>query len=433
MDVEGTSLAASLRALSKGFGASDNSPHVECVLQQWFDRIGPLTEDATRGVQTIRFRSEVPLRVRGMGAVPVLVLGEDSGPARAEVSKLVRETAPGAVVGIILCLTDSAFRYLRWTAALPPGRCLILSRDDVQHVLSDSNAIGRLRRLLLKQIPYRRLIPFSTSEPAEGAIFVGRARELQMLIEENQDFALCGPGGIGKTSVIRQMQWTVWCDRHPRHGRIVEVSLISCEGNLDAAAREIASRISPTKFAHELEYTGLEAFFRRIKSQDVRFSNGPIDLVLDEVDSVLSTDRRMRIPSAKYGALKVSGTYVRYPFLRILRHARHQGLIRLTLSGRTETEELLSDPENPFVVDSARGLQSASRIKLLKIEPLPQSEAEELLLKPLQDLGYPVDQERENLLEKLRECRGIPFDIQDLGLDLVNAHCDSQAFAPQAI
>ena len=81
---------------------------------------------------------------------------------------------------------------------------------------------------------------------------------------------------------------------------------------------------------------------------------------------------------------------------------------------------MLDDPENPFVVDS-EGPSRRGRIKLMPLQPLTSGESELLLLGPLRDLGFPVEEQRHALLQRLRECNGIPFNIHELGLELVEA------------
>ena len=70
---------------------------------------------------------------------------------------------------------------------------------------------------------------------------------------ENQDFALCGPGGIGKTTLLHQVQWIRKQKRHPRADRFVFVDLLSCKRDLDVAAREIANHIFNSKVRRCME------------------------------------------------------------------------------------------------------------------------------------------------------------------------------------
>ncbi len=376
----------------------------------WAKDIGPVESRARNSLHVARLDCEIAkIRFRGLARVPVLMLGDDSPQVRQAVSPFVAET-PSASLGIILCLTAAAHDFVLTASSLPPARYLVLSPDDVESLVRHPAPIERLRHLLLLQIPHHRLIPYSIAEPTEGAMFVGRPIELQMLMYENQDFAICGPGGVGKTSLLRQVQWLLRRQRDPRLKRIVEVDLLTCPQDLDLAAQAIAMRVSPSKRASEMRCSNLEEFLRRISRSDQRFVDGPIELIIDEADEILALDRRT--PEGDHF----------YPLLRQLRSARLRGCIRLTISGRAETSRLLSDQKNPFSLgrDSDNGHGVESRFKLLEIGPLTESEARELLYRPLNDLGYPVNASQQALQKKLICCGGIPIQVQGLGLDLAN-------------
>lgn len=226
---------------------------------------------------------------------------------------------------------------------------------------------------------------------------------------ENQDFALCGAGGMGKTTLLHQVQWIRRQKRHPRAARFVFVDLLSCKRDLDVAAREIATQVFNSRVAHETDLSNLDVSLRRLKYQDSRFSDGPIELVLDEIGSLLRLDRDLCDSEGH-----------NYQLMRKLKHARNMNVIRLTISARTETEELLCDKDNPFVPDVNGVPHHASRLKLLKLTTLSDAEAIQLLLNPLRDLGYPVDENQIELVNKLRQCHGVPALIQNLGLDIAD-------------
>jgi hypothetical protein len=246
-------------------------------------------------------------------------------------------------------------------------------------------------------------------------MFIGRQWELESMAYENQDFALCGSGGMGKTTLLHQVQWIRRQKRHRRAARFVFVDLLSCQRDLNVAAKMIAMHVGQTKVAHETDLSNLDVSLRKLKYQDSRFSDGPIDLVLDEMGSILKLDRDLRDASGQ-----------NYQLLRKLKHARNMNAIRLTISARTETEALLGDNDNPFVPDGNGAPHHASRLKLLKLTTMSDAEGAQLLLNPLRDLGYPVDENHSELANRLHECRGVPALIQDLGLDIANEFAREQ-------
>jgi hypothetical protein len=154
----------------------------------------------------------------------------------------------------------------------------------------------------------------------------------------------------------------------------------------------------------------LDAFLRQRHAVDARFSDGPIDLFIDEMDAILNLDSQT-----------ADGYGNRYPLMRALRHARSANAIRLTISGRQKTRDLLEDEANPFRVNSGSGQTQRSRLKLLEVSRLHDHEAHELLFGPLQALGCLDEKRRRACLTTLVKCDGVPFHIQNLGLDILKA------------
>ncbi len=397
-----------LQHLKSGFSATDHRLVIQQLLELWAENVGEQASVEARKPQGVSFESNISLKLRGLGGTPMLILGEDSFESRQAVTDLIKRTGSGKVIGVVLCMTDSAFLYLRSTPVLPKGRFVVLSRDDVHGVLSSDSPLDVFSGYVRNQIPIRRLNPLSVSEPAQGAMFVGRTMALEKLVYDEQDYALCGPGGIGKSSLLRHTKWTLRQNRDPRHERIVEVDLIACPADLDHATRMIATRIYPSKKAHDIACVDLDAFLRQRKAVDPRFSEGPIDLFIDEMDSILRIDSQT-----------ADGYGNRYPLMRALRHARSAGVIRLTISGREQTRQLLNDRKNPFLVDSGLTQTKRSRLKLLEVTRLNELESHELLFGPLEALGCLDEAKRKTASEKLSLCNGVPFQIQNLGLDIV--------------
>lgn len=409
--MEPQKLDHALTALSCGFGNSESArTAIDTIITAWEEQLGAKFGKVERDRESVRFQSDISsIHLRGMGIVPVLLLGSDSASLRQSVSQFVSETAPGHQLPIIACTTDPAHEYARGRTGLRAGQLVTLSRTDLRNVLLSSRPCEQLRRQILHQIPIRKLIPFTPANPTEGAMFFGRESELEMLVEQDYvDYALCGRGGIGKTSLLRQMQCILKKSYDPRAHRMVEVDLLACRPNADAAAQEIAQRVSHTRFSHDLGVADLPAFFRRVKAIDERFRDGPIDLIIDEADSVLANDQQMcrHVKDARDG----------YPLLRVLRHAKSQHLIRITICGRSETRSILQDHHNPF----------HGRMKLIDVRPLDLKHARQLLLLPLQQLGVSVEMSASDINQLLNGCEGIPLNIHHLGLAIADKASQQQ-------
>ncbi len=392
-------IATTIASLLRGFLSGDRSA-IDELLGYWSTHVARLATEPIARDQVVSTESVVGAKLHRFDVCPTLFLGEKNSEIRQALEDFVRETASELTCGLIVCLTDSAHLFATHTTLLPKYRAVILSRDDFVAVLQDRQ---KLFQLIRQQIPLRRLIPFSVSEPTCGAMFVGRHSELRSLIDENQDFALCGPGGIGKSSLLHQMQWTLRRERSLRHTRIVVVDLHASTNPCEAAA-EVAQRVHPSRRSFADVHLGnLDVFLRHVRNTDIRFKEGPIDLVIDEADEVLEAD-----------------SHNNYLLMKALRTARHHGLIRLTLSGRTRTKALLESTANPFSIDSVISGKPVSRLKLLEITPMTDEEARQLLIEPLTQLDCMDPMKEADRILELRRCQGIPFYIQRMGFDLAD-------------
>jgi len=403
--METRNLDHAFRILYCGFGNSQSAHSaIDTVVSVWQEQLGATHGKLERESESVRFHSDISsIHLRGMGIVPVLLLGNDNAAMRKSVSQFISDTAPANQLPIVACTTDSGFQHMRWRAGLRVGQYVVLSRTDLRSILLSSEPTKQLRRQILHQIPFRKLVPFTPANPTEGAMFFGRQTELGMLVEQDDvDYALCGRGGIGKTSLLRQMQWILSKSHDPRTHRVVEVDLLACHPNADAAAQEIAQRVSHTRFSHDLCVGDLHAFFRHTHAIDKRFSDGPIDLIIDEADSVLAYDQQL--------CLGMTDPRDGYPLLRALRHAKNQDLIRVTICGRSHTRKILADRHNPFY----------GRMKLIEISALETENARRLLYGPLEHLGVSVDRLDPNLNRLLAVCEGIPLKIHHLGLAIAD-------------
>ena len=374
---------------SSGCGAVDDFIHL------WCTRFHTRAWNITREKNSILFQTEISsIRFRGMGIVPVLLVGGNGASVVDAINRFRHNGWHGSQLPIVLFVADSA--YAAGSTLLAGRKGVRLSPFQIRQILLAQDPIDCLRREILRQVPFRRLIPFTTTHPAEGTMFFGRHDELEMLLyESNADYFLCGKGFMGKTSLLRQVQWTLRHQLDPRLQRMVEIDLYTCPPDINVAARDIARAINPTKRADRVaSIHDLEKFFAREHSQNPCFEKGPIELLIDEVDEVLAEDMRQG-----------------YPLLKALRHARSKGLIRLTLCGRTGPFAAYKDirsGDNPL----------AERMKLLHLLPLDNRNAKRLLLLPLEQLGIKIECKNELIDRVLSTSSGVPLLIQKWGVEI---------------
>lgn len=375
------------------------------IVRWWDEHLGKASA-VTSSYESTQFRFDCKIKLRGFGRNHVLIVGDAEDPASVA-RDFIRTSGHG--IALIACLSDSTAFSILHCDQIPSNRMVVLPPFHLEQLEHSAAPVETLETFVREAFPFLRLVPYNISSPAFGNMFIGRRHELNELVHLDQDFAICGAGGMGKSSLIEQMIWTLRQQRDPRCARIVRVDLIDCLGSLDAAAKAIATAIYSCSRANDVGLHNLFAYLKHCKGQLARFDDGPIDLVLDETDRILKIDSVCEDESGE-----------RYPLMRTLRHARQKGIIRITICGRVETEALLALEDNPFSVNQHKKSSQCNRFRLLKLEPLSGQDSWTLIRAPLQALGvidrFPV----EKIGRRVADCAGIPFQLQDLGLNLCN-------------
>jgi hypothetical protein len=332
-------------------------------------------------VNTLTFDTEVSsIRLRSMDRLRCVLLGGKGaleGKPR-EVWKTL--DAPGRVAVV---LTASEDAYEQASEHLPASRCLILSPTRLAELLDAPDATRLLCESLWEQIPRRRLIPFNILRPADTTTFFGRRNELDRLRdEEDVSFAVAGPGRIGKTSLVLQYRRETRGSGEGRTHRIYYVNFYTCEDRSnDGVARFLATAIENSSRSARVTAGGLVNTLR----YQSHLHEGPLDLLLDEVDEICHTET-----------------------FQYLGEAARQGLCRVVMCGRGVLLNAVLDKRSPL----------ACRLELLRLEPLDLVSAHCLLLDPLHDLGFTVAQEDQVLREIFHLTGRLPHLVQFFGKKL---------------
>jgi hypothetical protein len=214
-------------------------------------------------------------------------------------------------------------------------------------------------------------------------MFFGRNDELNRLRNENAtSFAVTGPGRIGKTSLITQYIETMIRQKDRRSRARFFISFYDCEDTTpEGIARFMAMSIHPSKRSHNIPASNIVKMLRRTRG----LLGVPLELLLDEVDSVCRSEA-----------------------FQYLGAAARLGLCRLILCGKGV---LLKS-----VLDNHSLLEC--RLDVLKLEPLQEKPAQNLLLHPLKDLGFELIDQDKVVEEILRLTGRLPHLIQFCGKKL---------------
>lgn len=296
------------------------------------------------------------LRLLGGADLGFLVLGRGAD-VEVEVRDFWRDHGGGGRGTLIA--VPSAAQKEAVQQIVPEGRCVILDATEVEGLLTNGNPLEVLKEHLRRQIPLPRLIPYDIMHPAAPNMFFGRREILDRFHnEEGTSFALAGPGRIGKSSLLKQYQFELRRNREDerRHRLFFIDCLPYNELDPDDLAQRLALDISADSEANRVNTKTLLRFLRR-HSHD---GNRPLDLLLDEVDSVCSSDAMEGISEA-----------VRCGFCRVI----------------------LCGKGGLYAMMRRRDSQFARRLELIRPEPLDPDSAARLLLEPLAALGITPEDE----------------------------------------
>jgi len=311
----------------------------------------------------------------GLDSPPCLLIYDDERAATGLRDLLQRATRENRLA-IVLAVSKRSPDITR--QALPPDRVVVLDAAALVEIMESPEPLAILKQHVRSQIPRRRLIPFQILLPVSGSMFFGRSEILdQLLYRPQASFAIAGPGGIGKSSILAQYRHLLQRQRDPRIHRLVSISLKGVQAGLnDAPVRHVAMALNPSSRTY---YETTAKDLTRILQQQSARLGGPLDLLIDEVDEVCQTG-----------------------LFATLGEAAKQGHCRLVLCGRGVLLRLMLSPNSAL----------AQRVQLLRPEPLPAEIARDLVLKPLGDLGFRVTSEDEVLAGILQLTGRLPHLLQ---------------------
>jgi hypothetical protein len=310
----------------------------------------------------------------GLGErVNCLVLGgENESPGR-DVSRFWQELGNSGGVVMAFCISDDA--YAQAVRRLPPRYSLALPPAEVADLLAAPEPRRRLAERLSVRLGRTFMSIYDISKPATVAFF-GRSRELMRLWDDaGTSYAVTGPGRIGKSSLLRRHAENLKRRSDHRASRLV---MFDCtEFPLDdpnAVARKIATRMHPSPKSQRVTASDLLSFLR-----ECRPAGGPIELLIDEADAFCFTE----------------------PF-RQLGQAARDGYVRMVLCGRKGVHDYALREASPL----------AGRLEVIRLGPLQDAEARDLICQPMADLGITVDEDPSVLRRLLDQTGRLPHLIQ---------------------
>jgi len=346
----------------------------------WEERFGNRVRIKEEGPGFGHFISEhEDIRLRGMDQLHCWVFCGDPAKVQQTIKDRWRDIAVPGRISLALVSSESAGAA---GIALANLRYVVLDDAAVRKTLGHDRPVEQLKRFVRDAIPLRSLIPYSTLHSVQANMFYGRKKELDRLFEEDGvSFAIAGPGRIGKTSLMKEYERQLVRRRDPRmHGRRY-VDFYECSNKTAGGiVHFLAMALDGTKRSFEVAPPDLPNFLKRLKNS---VGSAP-ELLLDETDEVCSTQ----------------------PF-QILAQEAKRGVCRVILAGRGKLLEMM-----------LHGGQSEGRLALMRLDPLSDDEARNLLLEPLADLGIVFEDPDASVRQLIRQTGKLPHLIQFYGRKL---------------
>lgn len=355
--------------------------------------------------------------LRGLGANTVLI-GKERELDRWQLEKYVMAARAARTLLIVLAMDFEANSSALAFQEIERDKLVVVGRPQLESLLESTNPHDAFLQVVRDQVSFLALVPFETSSPACGPHFTGRSTELRKL-QSNQDFAVYGPGGIGKSSLLRQWMWLRRLYDSEAYERTIEVDLQDISEPNDAARRIVTSiekKVSVRSgtadgvivktFADTVEALHRE-YSRRLNTDQ------PLCLILDEVGGLLEVDKHREFADYFQNVNSTGRDRTRFPLLHVIRDLQSRGILRVTLCAREGTRSLLENEGNPFFASGG-----VSRLKPLEIRPLDESESKRMLTWPLACLGIDLAAQSNRINDALMKSKGIPVRIADSGLDI---------------
>ena len=331
------------------------------------------------------------VHLHGVEGMPCLLITSDGTSDVAAVQRLWRQAAGRSRFALVFAMTDAAQKMA--LEKLPADSAIVFGGQKLSEIMESSAPREVLVKHIRTQICRRQLLPYRILQPICGNMFFGRKDIVDQLVQRPlASFAIAGPGGIGKSSILAQYRYRLRRKRDPRLNRLIFVNFKSVSPMTgDAVERRVAMAVSPSSRTY-YDTTLLDDLPRILQQQAARL-DGPVDFLLDEVDEVCQTE-----------------------VFSVLGEAARAEYCRLVLCGRGVLLRLMTSEDSPL----------RRRLGLLRLEPLPSEVARQLIEHPLHDLGFQVAAGDDSLAELSRLTGRHPHALQFLLNKLTNYCIDRE-------
>jgi photosystem II stability/assembly factor-like uncharacterized protein len=277
---------------------------------------------------------------------------------------------------------------------------IVLSHQDVIEILIARHPERMLVRHISRQMDLDFISPFIINGPVPPQMFFGREKEIRTLVDYagKRNFAVVGNRKIGKTSLLNQVDFRL---SEPGTMRLLRMD---CQAIRDSAEFLSAFQKSFMPKENIDSPAALASSLRAMKKQSAQ----PLVLMLDEVDSLLATE-------------KAGGESL----LAVWRELANEHTCAFIFCGSKILVRQLRDPESALF----------NFPETLSLTYLNRSEMDEVITRPLETLGIGLQDAGAVLGSAWALTSGHPNLTQFVGRALVNAANENpeRQVGPQAV
>lgn len=331
-----------------------------------------------------RYTFSSSLYIRNADNIHMLVLSSSAAMPQI-VDEFIRNDYELSRLALIICLDLKAYQYIKETYSLSMRQVGLLSPLHSQSLMEVSNKKDILKvfsESIQSILPQKFIFPYDNTHPAEGVMFFGRKKELDLL-ESHLDLniVVSGPGGCGKTSLVKY-----YMNRQKQRGqqRIFYADFYGCRDGLDKTITEYLLKT--------IKFNNIHYHTNPLNTLDMiryHYNNlpgkGPIEFILDELDAVVTSDVFDRLTEAS-----------------------KLGFCRLIICGRGGVLRATQNTESYF----------NSRFHHIRIGPLEEDDAYDLFRIPLTSLGIDLEDIPDMKQTLMDVTGGLPDLIQYTAISL---------------
>ena len=389
--------AALLERLKHGWTSNSSLPRD--FTEAWQTLFESHTHSLVADANVFEFSTELAnIKLRGMDNILCLCIAGDQSETAADLAVWRTPRALGRTIFIIAFTEPATLLF----DTIPHDRCLKLAPSDIESLFNSPDPASYIKQALRNQFSCRRLIPYDIGHSPQSHMFHGRHKQLAELTDNpNTSYAIVGPIGIGKTTLLRQYKNLMLKQKDPRAHRLVYVNFAYCTNpDDDFAARFMAMAVDPSSRSNSVKLEGLAQVIRRLQ----HVLDGAPEILCDEVDD-----------------------FCQGKLFQVLGSLMREGHCRLLLGGRSQlyrlvTQELQHDTHALAKVDQSvnrrEGGSTIERRQLaMRLGPLDIEDARQLIATPFADLGLSIET---SLMDQVLTFTGrIPHLIQYCAIQLI--------------